>query len=127
MKRVLDRDLDPDHNLENEAKVVHELSPYGLSEIKWRCYILHLVNQHQSSTLTMMARRLVKGLETKISEVELTLKCTKKPISDLDKKEAKLYLAKIREDRFKIKNLVNCFPTKRLRDKVFIIRHCSLQ
>ncbi len=82
------------------------------------CYILHLVNQDKNATLTTMSKRLVKGLEIKISEVELTLKHVKKPISDLGKEEVKVYLAKIREDRYKINNLVDCFPApKRPRDK----------
>ncbi len=34
----------------------------------------------------------------------------KKPILDLDKEEAKVYLAKIRENRYKITILVDCFP-----------------
>ncbi len=64
--RVLVQDVDPDHNLVNEVKVIHEISPYGLSDIEWRCYILYLVNQDQGATLTTMSRRLVKCLEAKI-------------------------------------------------------------
>ncbi len=55
-----------------------------------------------------MARRPVKSLETKISKVELMLKHVKKPISDLRNEEAKVYLAKIMEDWFKIKKIVQC-------------------
>ncbi len=66
MARVLARDIDPDHNLVNETKVTHKITPYTLSDIEWRCYILHLVNQDRGSTLTSTSRRLVKGLETNI-------------------------------------------------------------
>ncbi len=85
-------------------KVTHELKPYDLSEIEWRYYIIHLANLDKKLTLAM-------ELETKISEVELTMQRDKKPLTDLGLKDAIVYLAKIRQDQFKIKNLVDCYLT----------------
>ncbi len=62
-----------------------------------------------------MARKLIKEPETKTSKLEWALENEKNP---LGLKEAKVYLSKIRHDRFKIKNLVNCFKSnKQPRDK----------
>ncbi len=67
---------------------------------------------------TQVTRRLVKELKTKIFEVEIMMNHEKSPLSVLGLKEAKVYLAKIRVDQFKIKVLVNCFPSnKQPRDK----------
>ncbi len=62
----------------------------------------------------------MKELETKISKVELIIDCEKDPLSTKAIKEVKLYLTKIRQDRFKITFLVDCFlaySAKQPRDK----------
>ncbi len=46
MDSILKRDLDPSENLVNIVRATHELTPYGLSEIKWRYYLLYLVKQY---------------------------------------------------------------------------------
>ncbi len=119
--RVLKRELDPSDYIVNIVKVRHELSPYGLSDIEWRYYLLHLVKHDpKKSTLPQIARDLVKELETKTSEIELIIDREKNPLSTKAMKEAKLYLTKIKQDRFKIKFLVDCFPAytaKRQREK----------
>ncbi len=60
MDRVLMRDLDPPENPVNVVRVTRELTPYGLSEIKWKYYLLYLVKQDHKLTLPQMARKLVK-------------------------------------------------------------------
>ncbi len=60
-----------------------------------------------------MARKLIKELETKTSKLELALENEKNPLLALGLKEAMVYLAKIRQDRFKIKNLGNCFTSNK--------------
>ncbi|MBL0686801.1 MAG: hypothetical protein JJV94_03125 [Sulfurospirillum sp.] len=110
--RVLKRDLDPSENLVNLVKVNHELTPYGLGDIECRYYLLHLVKHDPKKlTLPQIARKLVKELETKSSDVELAMDRDKNPLMTKGLKEAKLYLSKIRQNRFKIKNLVDCFPS----------------
>ncbi len=50
--------------------------------------------------------------------MELALDREKKPLSAKALKGAKVYLAKIRQDRLKIKNLFDCFPSNKWpRDK----------
>ncbi len=72
--RVLKRELDQSDYLVNIVKMRHKLSPYGLSDIEWRYYLLHLVKLNpKKSTLPQIARKLVKELETKSSEVELII------------------------------------------------------
>lgn len=94
--RVLKMDLNPSDYLVNNVKVRHKLSPYGLSDQEWRCYLLHLVNQDPKKlTLPQVARKLVKELEMKTSDVELTIDYEKDPLSTKAMKEAKLYLAKL--------------------------------
>ncbi len=112
VERILQRDLDPTSGyLVDIVKVRHELSPYGLSDREWRCYLLYLVNQDPKKLiLPQLASRLVKELETKISEVELTIDLEKDPLSIKMMKEAKLYFVKMKQERFKIKFLVDCFP-----------------
>ncbi len=99
----------------------HKLSPYGLSDKEWRAYLLYLVDKdHKKSTLAQVARKLVKELEPKISEMELIIDHEKEPLSAKAMKHVKLYLTKIKQDRFKIKFLVDCFPAysaKQARDK----------
>ncbi len=51
----------------------------------------------------------MKELEPKISEIELTIDREKEPLSAKATKHAKLYLNKIKQDRLKIKFLVDCF------------------
>lgn len=77
-----------------DAKVAHKITPYGLSETEWRCSLLHLVNQDRSTNLPTTAMKLVRGLETKLSEGEMILKHVKRPISDLGKSETRLSLVK---------------------------------
>ncbi len=62
------------------------------------------------STLVQVSRKLVKELEPKISEMELIIDCEKQPLSAKAMKHAKLYFTKIKQDRFKIKFFVDCFP-----------------
>ncbi len=52
----------------------------------------------------------MKELEPKISKMELNVDREKEPLSAKAMKHAKLYLTKIKQDRFKIKFLVDCFP-----------------
>ncbi len=103
------------------VKVSYKLSPYGLSDKEWRAYLLYFVNKDpQKSTLAEVARKLMKELEPKISEIELTIDREKEPLSAKATKNAKLYLTKVKQDRLKIKFLVDCFPAyfaKRSRDK----------
>ncbi len=91
---------------------VHELSPYGLSDKEWRAYLLYLVKKDdKKTTLAQISRKLVK---------ELTVDLEKEPLSAKAMKHAKLYLTKIKQDRFNIKFLLECFPAytnKRSRDK----------
>ncbi len=109
VERVLQRDLDPSGYVVDIVKVRHKLSLYVLSDREWRCYLLYLVNQDPKKlNLPQLARRLVKELE--IFEVELIIDHEKDPLSIKAMKEAKLYLVKIKQDRFKIKFLVDCFP-----------------
>ncbi len=111
VERILDRELDPSGILIDEVKVKHELKPYGLNEKEWRCYLIHLKNAgHKNATLAQVARKLVMELEPKISEVELIRDHEKNPLEPHTLKECKLYLNLIRTDRYRIKNLVECFP-----------------
>ncbi len=56
----------------------------------------------------------------KISEVELIIDFEKDPLSPKAIKEEKLFLVKMKQDRYKIKFVVDCFPAysaKRPREK----------
>ncbi len=55
-------------------------------------------------------RKLVMELELKIIEVELIRDREKNPLESQALKALKLYLKHIKQDRYKIKNLVECFP-----------------
>ncbi len=121
IKRILDRDLDPSGVLIDVVKVRHKLTPYGFCDREWRCYFLYLMHRGQIyTTLAQVARKLVMGLEPKITEVELIRDCVKNPLEPTAMKEAKLYLYHIKTDRYRIKYLVDCFPSntgKRQHDK----------
>ncbi len=79
---ILKRDLDPSDYLVNIVKVSHELSPYGLSDREWRAYLLYVVNKEpKKSTLGQISRKLVKEMEPKISEIELTIDHEKETLS----------------------------------------------
>ncbi len=110
-KKKLEADeLDPSGYLVDMVKVRQELSPYGLSDKEWRCYLLHLVNtDRKNATLPQIAMKLVKELEPKISEEELIRDREKNPLEPKAMKGAKLYLSLIKQDRYKNKFLVDCF------------------
>ncbi len=92
-------------------KVRHKLKPYRLTENEWRCYLIYLKNEERKEiTLSQMARKLVMELEPKITEVELIHDREKKPLEPQPLKALRLYLKLIKQDRYKIKNLVECFP-----------------
>ncbi len=93
------------------VKIRHELKPYGLTENEWRCYLVYLKNQeHKEVTLAQTARKLVMELEPKITEVELIRDREKNPLEPRALKAPRLYLKRIKQDRYKIKNLVECLP-----------------
>ncbi len=121
VERILKRDLDPLDYLIDIVKLRHKLSPYGLSNQVWRAYLLYLANTDpKKSTLPQVARKLVNELKCKITKVELILDRKKDPLSAKVMKEAKLYLSRSKQDWFKIKFLVDCFPVysdKWVRDK----------
>lgn len=122
---MLKENLDPSDNFVNLVKANHELTPYGLSKIEWRNDLLHLVKHHpKKRTLPQIARKLDKELETKSSELELAIDCDKNPLTNKVLKETKLYLSKIRQDRFKIKNLVDCFPSYKRAVDQSACSHC---
>ncbi len=102
-------------------KIRHELKPYGLNENEWRCFLIHHKNANSKDvTLAQVARRLVMELEQKITEVELIQDREKNPLEPKASKALKLYLQQIKQDRYKIKYLVDCSPAttaKRLREK----------
>ncbi len=77
VKRIFDRDLDPSGVLIDIVKVQHKLTPYGLSDREWRCYLLYLKNRGQQ--YAQVARKLVMELEPKIAEVELIRDHKKNP------------------------------------------------
>ncbi len=99
-------------------KIRHELEPYGLTENEWRCYLIYLKNEeHKEITLSQMARKLVMELKQKITEVQLIRE--KNPLEPRPLKALRLYLKLIKQDKYKIKNLVECFlpgPVKRKHD-----------
>ncbi len=73
-----------------------------------------------TTTLAQVARRLVMELELKITEVELIRDRDKNPLEPQAIKVLKLYLQQIKQERYKIKYLVDCFLTnltKRQREK----------
>ncbi len=92
-------------------KIRHELKPYGLTLNEWRYYLIYDKNAEcKEITLAKMARKLVMELELKITEVELISDRVKKPLESRALKELRLYLKLIKQDRYKIKNFVECFP-----------------
>ncbi len=57
VERVLPREFDPSGYLVDIVTVRHELSPSGLSDKEWRCYLLHLASTgHKNATLPQIAR-----------------------------------------------------------------------
>ncbi len=60
--------------------------------------------------MAQTARKLVMELEPKITKVELIRDREKNPLEPLALKALRLYLKHIKQDRYKIKNLVECFP-----------------
>ncbi len=100
------------------VKIRHELKPYGLTENEWRCYLTYLKNQERKEvTLAQTARKLVVELEPKIMEVKLIRDREKNHLDQQDLKALRLYLNLIKQDRYKIKNLVECFPPRSARRK----------
>ncbi len=76
-----------------------------------RCYLIYLKNEERKQiTLSHMARKLVMKLEPKIAEVKLICDREKNPLESRALKVLRLYLKLIKQDRYKIKNLVECFP-----------------
>ncbi len=69
-------------------------------------------------------------IEPKITEVELIRDHEKNPLEPQALKECKLYLNLIKTDRYRIKNLVECFPpnpAKRQRESLgLLIRKLTL-
>ncbi len=109
--RILARELDPSYLLMDTVKIRHELKPYSLTDNEWRCYLIYLNNQEcKEVTLAQMARKLVMDLEQKITEVELIRDREKNPLEQQALKALRLYLKLIKQDRYKIKNLFECFP-----------------
>ncbi len=102
-------------------KIRHQLKPYGLTLNEWRYYLIYLKNEeHNEITLSQMARKLVMELEPKITEFELIRDREKKPLEPQPLKALRLYLKLIKQDRYKIKNLVECLlprPAKRKHDQ----------
>ncbi len=92
-------------------KIRHEIKPYGLTENEWICYLIYLKNaERKEITLVQIARKLVMELEPKITEVELIRDREKNPLESQALKALRLYLKLINQDRYKIKNFVECFP-----------------
>ncbi len=111
VSRIQSRELDPSGLLMDTIKIRHEVKPYGLKENEWRCYLIYLKNEeHKEITLSQMARKLIMELELKITEVELIRDCEKNPLKSRALKALMPYLKLIKQDRYKIKNLVECFP-----------------
>ncbi len=107
---ILARKLDPSGLLMDTVKIRHELKPYGLIENEWRCYLVYLKKQERKEiTLAQTARKLVMELESKITEVELIHDREKNPLEPRALKALRFYLKLIKQDRYKIKNLVECF------------------
>ncbi len=76
-------------------------------ENEWRCYLIYLKNAElKEITLAQMARKLVMELEPKITEVDLISDREKNPLESQALKALRLYLKLIKQDRYKIKNLV---------------------
>ncbi len=121
IKRILDMDIDPSGVLIDVVNVRHKLTPYGLSDREWRCYLLYLINRGKKyATLAEVARKLVMELEPKNAKVELIRDHDKNNLEPTAMKEAKLYLNHIKMDRYRIKYIVDCFPSnmvKRQHDK----------
>ncbi len=65
----------------------------------------------EMQTLAQVARKLVMELGSKIAEVELIRDREKNPLEPTAIKEVKLYLNHIKTDRYRIKYLVDCFPS----------------
>ncbi len=59
----------------------------------------------------LIGRKLVMELESRIAEVELIRDHEKNPLEPTAMKEAKLYLNHIKMDRYRIKYIVDCFPS----------------
>ncbi len=59
--------------------------------------------------MAQTARKLVMDLKPKITEVELIWDREKNPLEQQALKALRLYLKLIKQDRYKIKNLVKCF------------------
>ncbi len=120
VSRIQSRELDPSGLLMDTVKIRHELKPYGLTENEWRCYLIFLKNEERMEiTLSQMARKLVMELEPKITKVELIRDREKNHLEPRYLKALRLYLKLIKQDRYKIKNLVECFlhcPAKRKDD-----------
>ncbi len=108
---IQSRELDPSGLLMDMIKIRHELKPYGLMENEWRSYLIYLTNaERKEITLAQMARKLVMELKPKITEVELIHDREKNPLESQALKVLRLYLKLIKQDRYQIKNLVECFP-----------------
>ncbi len=111
VSHIQSRELDPYGLLMDTIKIRHELKPYCLMENEWRCYLIYLKNEESKEiTLSQMDRKLVMELEPKITEVELIHDCEKNPLESRALKALRLYLKLIKQNRYKIKNHVECFP-----------------
>ncbi len=112
-EQFLNRELDLSGVLVDEVMVRHELKPYGLNDKEWGCFLIYL-------TLAQVARKLVMEFDPKITEVELIREHEKNLLEPKALKACNLYLKHIKMDRFRIKYLVDCFPSnpaKRQREK----------
>ncbi len=98
---ILGRDLDPSGHFIYMVKIRHELKPYGLNKHEWRCYLTHLMNT-----------------EPTITEVELLRDREKNPLEPQTFKALKMYLQLIKQERYKITFLVECFPASTMKRKV---------
>ncbi len=63
--RVLGKELDPENNLLEEMLMTHVITPHGLSEKEWRCYLLHLVNKVQTKSDLATIQKVSPGIGDK--------------------------------------------------------------